>query len=63
LYESQILLMQDDNPKVGSSKRSYVLERMRRITAASERAVKWVLYLWLAAIVVTFLGVLWFLIR
>lgn len=55
--------MQDDNPKVGSSKRSYVLERMRRITAASERAVKWVLYLWLAAIVVTFLGVLWFLIR
>ncbi|MCK6616138.1 MAG: hypothetical protein L6Q51_00675 [Cyclobacteriaceae bacterium] len=42
-------------------KRGYVLERMKQITSSSERAVKWLLYVWLAAIFITLLGVLWYL--
>jgi hypothetical protein len=55
--------MQNNKRNAESSKRSYVLERMKRITTSSERAVKWVLYLWIASIVITLLGVLWFFVR
>jgi hypothetical protein len=51
--------MEDDKSNEDPSKRSYVLQRMKRITASSERTVKWVLYLWIATIVATLLGVLW----
>jgi hypothetical protein len=52
--------MQEDNGKAEQPKRSYVLERMRRITSSSERAVKWLLYLWITTIGVTLLIVLWY---
>lgn len=50
--------MEDDKLQEVPPKRSYVLERMKRITASSDRMVKWVLYLWIAAILVTLVGVI-----
>ena len=52
--------MEDPKSHKEPEKSSYVLKRMKRITSSADRAVKVVLYLWIASIVITVLLVIWY---
>lgn len=53
-------IMTDRNQKPEQPKESYPLRKMKSIVRSTERNVRIVFWLWIAAILVTLAGVIWY---
>lgn len=52
--------MSERNQDPEQPKESYALRKMKAIVRSTERSVRIALWLWIAAIVITLAGVIWF---